>query len=143
MKRDQGKVETFSIPDFSSAPAGTGGPSMPESVVQPLTDAALSTNPIAASLDRIGTMLDSLASDWRSDLLLSCFLEEVENRRNLLRDDESLVLREKIGREEDEDETIVAEEARVSMASVTAKETRRVERRRDDDDFVEKGSLGI
>lgn len=49
VKRDHGKVETLSLLDPSSAPAGADGPSMPEPVVQPRTDAALRTNPIAAS----------------------------------------------------------------------------------------------
>jgi len=49
VKRDHGKVEIFSVLDPSSAPAGTDGPSIPDPVVQPPTDAALKTNPIASS----------------------------------------------------------------------------------------------
>lgn len=49
VKRDQGKVEIWSVLDSESEPAGTGGPSIPEPVVQPLTLAALRTKPIAAS----------------------------------------------------------------------------------------------
>jgi hypothetical protein len=48
VKRDHGKVEILSVPEPLSAPAGTDGPSIPDPVVQPLTDAALKTNPIAA-----------------------------------------------------------------------------------------------
>lgn len=43
---DQGNVETVSA---SSALAGRDGPSIPEPVVHPLTDAALKTNPMASS----------------------------------------------------------------------------------------------
>lgn len=42
---DQGNVETVS----TSALAGRDGPSIPEPVVHPLTDAALKTNPMASS----------------------------------------------------------------------------------------------
>lgn len=53
VKSDQGKVDIRSVPDSESEPAGTDGPSIPDPVVQPLTLAALNTNPIAASLDRV------------------------------------------------------------------------------------------
>lgn len=44
---DQGNVDTVS----ESAFAGRDGPSIPEPVVQPLTEAALNTNPMASSYD--------------------------------------------------------------------------------------------
>lgn len=45
MNSDHGNVEIVS----ASAFAGRDGPSIPEPVVQPLTEAALKTNPMASS----------------------------------------------------------------------------------------------
>lgn len=104
VKRDQGNVEICSVPDSDSEPAGTDGPSMPDPVVHPLTLAALKTNPIAASLERvlrlmIGTrLLDSLLESELRSGSFPLFLGEVEKRRSR-REEEPFDLEEKIGRE--------------------------------------------
>lgn len=59
-------------------------------------------------------MLESLELDWRSESLLS-FFEEVWNRRSLGGEFNSFRFGEKKDRGEEEDETIAAEELRVSM----------------------------
>jgi len=49
VNNDHGNVETVSV----SVLAGRDGPSIPEPVVHPLTEAALNTSPIASSLERV------------------------------------------------------------------------------------------
>jgi len=50
VKRDQGSVDTSGLP-APPALLAVGGPSIPDPVVQPLPVAALTTSPIAASLE--------------------------------------------------------------------------------------------
>lgn len=111
MKRDQGKVETLSVP----VSTGAGGPSIPDPVVHPFPVAALNTKPMAASYhypnkhkssalytpdksqilmqitlergDRAMELLENgalIASDRRS-ASFSLFLQLIENRRGLVK----------------------------------------------------------
>lgn len=124
MKRDHGKVETFSVLDLASLPSGTGGPSIPEPVVHPLPAAALSANPIAASFERgererlrflgIGTPFMSFDADSGS-ASLSLLLEAREKRRGL---EGRNLLGKKMGREEEEEEEVIGEEHEVTRESM-------------------------
>ena len=142
MKRDHGKVEMFPVPDSPSQPtAGTEGPSIPDPVVHPLPAAALSTNPIAASLEsgererrrslRTGrrlalelSLLISMELDWEFESWSSSRLEDKRKWRDL-GERENLLVEGKMEKGEEGDGRVAEEGvAKVSMNATKHNKTK-------------------
>lgn len=110
VKSDHGKVDTRSIPESRSDPAGDDGPSIPDPVVHPLTFAALRTSPIAASYKSPNSRLMKFAAQ---------LFDQITDPTISTRDNESYLRKRMISEDWDELEIGIAVAVAVSAAAVS------------------------